>query len=47
MRGATIVKRIKNAFGAAYMSPAVREHAFDLLKIIVGVVLAHYGIKYK
>ena len=41
------MKRIKGALRAVYTSPAVREHAFDLLKIIVGVVLAHYGIKYK
>lgn len=37
---------MKSIAKAVYASPAVREHALDLLKVIVGVVLAHYGIKY-
>lgn len=41
------MKKLKSVLRAVYTSPAVRGHAFDLLKIIVGVVLAHYGIKYK
>lgn len=41
------MKKLKSVFRAVYTSQAVREHSFDLLKIIVGVVLAHYGIKYK
>lgn len=38
---------MKKLLKAVYASPAVREHGLDLLKVIVGVVLAHYGIKYK
>lgn len=41
------MKKLKTALVAVYTSPAVRSHSFDLLKIIVGVALAHYGIKYK
>lgn len=41
------MKQLKAALKAVYVSPSVRSHALDLLKIIVGVVLAHYGIKYK
>lgn len=40
------MKKLKTALRAVYTSKAVREHAFDLVKIIVGVVLAHYGIKH-
>ena len=40
------MKRIKAALRAVYTSTAVRSHAFDLIKIIVGVLLAHYGIKH-
>lgn len=39
-------KKLVAAVKAVYASPAVREHAVDLVKVVVGVVLAHYGIKY-
>ena len=40
------MKGLKGVLRAVYTSKVVREHALDLLKVIVGVVLAHYGIKY-
>lgn len=40
------MKKIVAAVKSVYVSPAVRKHAVDLFKVIVGVVLAHFGIKY-
>lgn len=39
-------RSIKKLALLVYSSPDVRKHALDLVKVIVGVVLAHYGIKY-
>lgn len=30
---------------SVWLSPAVRAHVLDLVKVVVGVVLAHYGLK--
>lgn len=40
------MKSVIAAAKSVYASPAVRKHAADLVKVIAGVVLAHFGIKY-
>lgn len=40
------MKTLKSLARSVYTSQSVRQHAVDLVKVIVGVVLAHYGIKY-
>ena len=40
------MKKVKALLVSVYSSAVVRQHALDLLKVIVGVVLAHYGLKY-
>lgn len=40
------MKSVVSAAKSVWASPAVRKHAGDLVKVVVGVLLAHYGIKY-
>lgn len=40
------MKSVVTAVKSVYASPAVRKHVADLVKVVVGVVLAHFGIKY-
>lgn len=40
------MQKIKALAWSVYTNAAVRKDARDLLKVVVGVVLAHYGIKF-
>jgi hypothetical protein len=40
------LKKFSAALKTVYASAVVRSDAKDLVKVIIGVVLAHYGIKY-
>lgn len=39
------MKKFKATAKAVFASPRFREDAFDILKVVVGVVAAKYGIK--
>lgn len=41
------MSKIKALALSVYHNAAVRNDVRDLVKIVVGVVLAHYGLKYK
>lgn len=41
------MKTIKAFFKQVYASPRVRTDVLDIVKVVVGVVLAKYGLKYK
>lgn len=41
------MSKLKALLKSVYLNAAVRKDVRDLVKVVVGVVLAHYGIKYK